>query len=219
MGLSSEHTRVAEFAAGEVLFSEGDPGDAMFILREGRIELRKRVEGAEQLLKVVDKPNDFFGEMAVLDDLPRSATAVATVDSSVLIVDDEAFEQLVLENGKFALKVIKVLSDRVRCTNQEMSELVATSPKERFLYGLVDFAIENGEEIFDKSLKINIGEMKTWINQHLGMSMKEIDAHLYRLIKTNETPFSATSKETKDSILVTPDFVARHNRRSLRREP
>lgn len=217
MGLSPENTKVRTYQAGQELFQEGEPGSAMFILLQGRIELRKKVSGGEQLLKAVETPNDFFGEMAVLDDRPRSATAVATEASNVLEVDPAAFEQLVVSNGKFAMKIIKVLSERIRASNKVMGELVATSPRDRFLYGMVDYALEFGEEIFDKSIKVNIAEMKVWVNQHLGMPIKEIDAHLFRLIKTNETPFSATSKKTQDHIVLSREFVARHNRRACER--
>ena len=58
---------------GETVFAEGDAGDIMYVLLEGAVELRKKVGKGETVLKTVSTPNDFFGEMALIDDRPRSA--------------------------------------------------------------------------------------------------------------------------------------------------
>lgn len=201
------------FAAGETVFAEGSRGNEMYILVSGEIEIKKRVGGGQRLLKVVSQPNDFFGEMALVDDSPRSASAVASQPSELVPVNQRVFEHMIVTNGQFALKIIKALSDRIRRSNAEISDLIDTAPRDRFLFGMVDYAVHFGERLYNKGYKVNIDEMKEWVNKQVGMPMKEIDAYLYRLIKTNDTPIASTAKEKQDHIVLTEDFVARHNRR------
>jgi CRP/FNR family transcriptional regulator, cyclic AMP receptor protein len=209
----TQPARTRTFAAGDTIFAEGSRGSEMYILVSGEVEIKKRVGEGQRLLKVVNQPNDFFGEMALLDDSPRSASAVAAQQTELVPVNQRAFEHLILNNGPFALKIIKALSERIRRSNVEISELIDTAPRDRFLFGMVDFAVHSGERLYNKGYKINIEQMKEWVNKQVGMPMKEIDAYLYRLIRTNDTPFASTAKKTQDHIVLTEDFVARHNRR------
>lgn len=120
---------IITFGAGDLVFKEGDPGNNMYVLLSGQVELTKRAEGGLQLLKCVDTPNDFFGEMALIDSQPRSATATATADTRLLLVTDSTFEQLLRTNGDFAIKLIRVLAARIRDTNLSLSEVAPTSPE------------------------------------------------------------------------------------------
>ncbi len=204
---------IREYEAGEVIFQENDPGSAMYILREGAVELKKKVEQGERLLKMIDTPNSFFGEMALVDGKPRSATAVAVKKSKLLVVNDEVFDRLILSNGEFALKIIKVLAERIRNTNTELSELVAEDTRERFCRGVTDYAMQHGEKIFNGGIKINIEAMKEWINSYIGVSKKDIETILFRLLKNQEIDYAPTSAKTKDHVVLPEKFVQIYNRR------
>ncbi|MFW5737713.1 MAG: Crp/Fnr family transcriptional regulator [Spirochaetota bacterium] len=205
--------RTRHFEPGETVFAEGSRGSEMYILVSGEVEIKKRADGGQRLLKVCNRRNDFFGEMSLVDDSPRSATAVASQPTELVPIDQRAFEHLILTNGTFALKIIRALSDRIRRSNTEISELIDTAPRDRFIFGMVDYAMNHGEKLYNKGYKISIDAMKAWVNEQIGMPEKEIDAYLYRLIRTNDTPFASTAKKTQDHIVLTEDFVARHNRR------
>ena len=205
--------RQRTFAEGETVFAEGSRGDEMFVLMSGEVEIKKRVGSGQRLLKVVNQPNEFFGEMALVDNSPRSASAIASAESTLLVVDQAIFERMVTTNGQFALKIIKTLSDRIRSSNMEISDLIDTSPRDRFVLGMVDYALKHGEKLYNKGYKINIAEMCAWCNASMGMPKKEIDAYLYRLIKTNDVPFANTAQKTQDHVVLSEEFVARHNRR------
>ncbi len=99
-------------AEGEVLFSEGESGDLMFAVVEGRLDLS--VGG-----RVVDQvgPGQIVGEMALIDQSPRSATATASVASSVVPVDRKRFVFLVQEHPTFALLVMELMAERLRRAN------------------------------------------------------------------------------------------------------
>ena len=202
------------YKQGEVIFREGDPGGFMFVLLDGAVELKVKVERGEAVIKTVDTPNDFFGEMALLDDSPRSATAVAESPSRVLVVDGPTFESMILQNGKFALKIIKVLSARIRRSNDQLSDLIGTMPRDRIARGMVDFALHHGERIHDGSFKIHVEDMKTWINGHLGIPVEEIELAVQRFIKGESISYAATSARTKEHVLLPIAFIRENDRRA-----
>jgi CRP-like cAMP-binding protein len=95
--------------AGEVIFTEGDQGDEMFGIIEGRVALRN-AEGAVAELG----PDEVFGEMAIIDASPRMATAVAMTDAVLAVIDHHRFLFLVHETPTFALQVMSTMADRLR---------------------------------------------------------------------------------------------------------
>lgn len=100
---------VRAFKAGEVIFSEGDAGDSMFAVLEGEVEIRT----GERVLETVGQ-GSVFGELALIDEAPRSATAVVTRDCRVVAVGERRFTALVQQTPYFALEIMKVLADRLR---------------------------------------------------------------------------------------------------------
>jgi CRP-like cAMP-binding protein len=97
-------------AAGEVVFNEGDASDGrMYALLEGEVRI---VRGGQTLETVVE--GGVFGELALLDDMPRSAAAVAQVDSQLAVISSERFRELILRNPSFALEIMKLLARRIR---------------------------------------------------------------------------------------------------------
>lgn len=102
-------TAPLKFAAGDVIFSSGDEGNDMFVVNSGEVELR--VGG--RVVEVV-KAEGFFGEMALIEEGPRTATAVAKTDTVLIPINERRFEFMVHEVPLFALHVMKGLSKRLR---------------------------------------------------------------------------------------------------------
>jgi CRP/FNR family cyclic AMP-dependent transcriptional regulator len=97
------------FGQGDVIFREGDAGDVMYAVKEGQVSLQM---GGTELETV--GPKGVFGEMALLEDEPRSATAVAKTACQLVPVDRRRFEHLVERWPGFALSVLKLMADRIR---------------------------------------------------------------------------------------------------------
>jgi len=97
---------------GQVIFSAGDAGREMFIVRAGSVDLRI----GDTLLETVGQ-GGIFGEMALVDPAPRSATAVAGPDCALVLVDVAAFNDLVRRVPGLALEVMRVMAGRLRRTN------------------------------------------------------------------------------------------------------
>ena len=100
---------VLPFAAGQVIFKTGDPGEVMYAVQEGEVHI---MVGD----KVIDRvgPGGIFGEMALIDNSPRSATAVAGTDCKLVEVNQKRFEFMVQQTPRFALTVMKILAERLR---------------------------------------------------------------------------------------------------------
>ena len=107
-------TKTETFTAGAVIFQEGQPGDVMYIVKEGEVDLRVHGKTVE-----VVKPDGFFGEMAVIEAGTRSATAIAKTNCVLMPVNAKRFEFMVHEVPFFALHVMKCLSRRLRALNAD----------------------------------------------------------------------------------------------------
>jgi CRP/FNR family cyclic AMP-dependent transcriptional regulator len=100
------------FAPGQYIFKAGDPGEAMYIVVEGELEI---LDGS--ILLETSGQGSIVGELALIDDAPRSATAIAKTDCKLVVVDRRRFLYMVQETPLFALSVMKVLADRLRRKN------------------------------------------------------------------------------------------------------
>ncbi len=97
------------FPAGHTIFKEGEPGELMYVVSEGEVDIR--VHG--KCVATVE-PGGIFGEMALIDDGPRSATAVAKTDCKVVPINEKRFTFLVQQTPFFALEVMRTLASRLR---------------------------------------------------------------------------------------------------------
>ncbi len=109
--------------AGTALFQEGDRGEEMYIIQSGKVKISKRIRGVEKTLATLEK-GEFFGEMAILNDKPRSATAETIEDCDMLVIDRKTFDALIRGNVEIAVRFIKRLADRLRETNDQMEALM-----------------------------------------------------------------------------------------------
>lgn len=107
--------------AGQFLFREGDPGAEMYIIESGSIAILRAARGAEPM--AVLEPGDFLGEMSVLEDQPRFASAQARSDSRLLRIERAAFADLLRQNVEIAVRIMRKLALRQRRAEQRISEL------------------------------------------------------------------------------------------------
>jgi CRP-like cAMP-binding protein len=111
-----------DLPAGSFLFREGDLGTDMFIIQEGKIEILNRMSDEDRVLATLEK-GDFFGEMSVLEDMPRAASARALTDAKLLQINGSTFDQMLQGNPEIAVRMMRKLSRRLR----ETDELLKTS--------------------------------------------------------------------------------------------
>jgi CRP/FNR family cyclic AMP-dependent transcriptional regulator len=114
-----------EYNAGDILLKEGDPSDGVYKIMSGEVEIFKKHNGQKIVLGVM-KPGDFLGEMGVVDDQPRSASACAKNQVSMIIYEEEEFFDLISRDGSLAEHMILRLCDRVRTLTRKLAEAAAS---------------------------------------------------------------------------------------------
>ncbi|MFW6292888.1 MAG: Crp/Fnr family transcriptional regulator [Spirochaetota bacterium] len=110
------------FDAGRVIFREGDQGDHMYIIQTGQVKISKNIGGREHELAVLEK-GDFFGEMAIVSRIARTATATAVNTTQLLAFDRQGFMGMIEKNAKIALNIIDKLSRRLQNANSQIQML------------------------------------------------------------------------------------------------
>lgn len=116
------------FQKGEIIFSEFEPGDAFYLIQSGRVQLVKVIGDIEKTLDILH-PSEMFGEMAILEDSPRSATAIAIDQVKVLEFNRANFEVLMMGNPQIALKLLKLFTKRIYDQKRRFMILTLEDPQ------------------------------------------------------------------------------------------
>ncbi len=119
---------VVSFKAGETVYREGDPGAEMFIVQSGAVRVFRDMGGQEQVLAVMEK-GDFFGEMSVLEGLPRTASARALEDTELIEITSTVFDRMIRGNIEIAVRMLRKLSTRLQEANRRVEDLIAEGPQ------------------------------------------------------------------------------------------
>ena len=125
MKVSGQH-EIQTFLNGETIFNEGDSSSEMFVVRTGKIEISKNVSGHAMRLAVLDR-GSFFGEMSLLEGLPRSATARALGDVSLLVLRPGSLLLQIRRDPTFAFELLQQLSGRIRDLDEKLVFKLATA--------------------------------------------------------------------------------------------
>jgi CRP-like cAMP-binding protein len=116
------------FKAGDMIFSEFEPGDNFYLIQSGRVHLVKTIGEIEKTLDIIGPP-EMFGEMAILENSPRSATAIALDDVKVLEFNARNFEVLLLGNPQIALRLLRMFCKRIYDAKRRFMTLVLEDPQ------------------------------------------------------------------------------------------
>lgn len=114
------------YAKGDLIFSEGEPGDAMYVIWDGRVEIFRDLSAGRVSLAVLER-GDFFGEMALIEHKARSAGAMALEACQLRLVDGPTFMRLIREDVELPLRLIRKYSVRLRETNARLEAVLAAS--------------------------------------------------------------------------------------------
>jgi CRP/FNR family transcriptional regulator, cyclic AMP receptor protein len=121
--------------SGHVIFREGDNGEHMYIIQDGIVRITKEISGKQHLLAELSK-GDFFGEMAIVSRIKRTATATAFGTVQLLSFDRVGFQGMIEKNAKIAMNVIDKLCRRLQQTNNQIHGLVRNNVKSVIALGL-----------------------------------------------------------------------------------
>jgi len=128
LDMISEHMHVSRYNAGQIVFSEDDPGDEVCFVVGGTLDVLKMHAGTIEKKIAIKAPGGSFGEMAVIGDFSRSATVKACTDATLLTLSRRRFDQICDDHPEVGVKVLRaiarLLSHHLRDTSQELLEVL-----------------------------------------------------------------------------------------------
>ena len=148
----AELTRERTYPKGSVILFQGDPGDSLYVLHQGRAKVVLIGEDGREVILGVLEPGAHFGELALIDDQPRSAHVIAMEDSQLLILRREDFRRRVEANPPVAWALLTELSRRLRRADQKIGGLVLLDVPGRISRLLLDLSAESDSATIEKPL-------------------------------------------------------------------
>ncbi len=166
----------------QIIFCEFEPGNEFFFIQSGQVKLIKINEGSENIIDVLS-PGVFFGEMAVIESEPRSATAIALGDVRLLRFSRENFEGVLLQNPQLVLKLIKTFVDRIWSQRQRLRIFAYKSPSARIIACLLNLrrTSQNSRGESVTYVEFDPEEISKWVN----FDVNECKSVLKNLTKNN----------------------------------
>jgi CRP-like cAMP-binding protein len=179
----AELTRERSYPKGSVILFQDDPGDSLFVLRAGRVKVVLIGEDGREVILGVLEPGAHFGELALIDDQPRSAHVIAMEDAQLLVLRREDFRRRVEANPTVAWALLTELSRRLRRADVKIGGLVLLDVPGRIARLLLDLADETGSEQIEKPLTHQtIAQMIGASRETVSRALKEFqDAGLMRV--------------------------------------
>lgn len=129
---------------GITIFFEGDRGDSLYIVRTGCVKIYRVAEDGREKTLALLSDGEFFGEMALLDEEPRSAVAETLEPTTLYILHRNDFRRLLAESALMAFQILRVLTRRLRQTNAQVTDLVFKDVRSRVARTLLDLARRHG---------------------------------------------------------------------------
>jgi CRP/FNR family transcriptional regulator, cyclic AMP receptor protein len=167
--------RERDYPKNSVILFEDDPGDALYIVSSGQVKVVLIGEDGREVILSVLTDGDFFGEMALIDDEPRSAHVIAMKDSRLLVLRRDDFQQQIQALPSIALGVLKVLVGRLRQADAKIGGLVLLDVNGRVARLLLDLGDESGgPHITRKLTHHTIAQMIGSSRETVSRAMREL---------------------------------------------
>lgn len=166
------------FSKGDIIFCEYEPGNTFYFLMEGKVKITKIMSDKEKILDILH-PGEIFGEMAIIEEAPRSATIVAVDDVKALEFNKANFEVLMKSKPELAIKLLKVFANRIYDQKRRLKILTLAGPEAKVADVFVMLAEQNNVNLNDTSeniFEITPEQVANWCGMDV-MKCKSILAH------------------------------------------
>lgn len=196
---------VRRFSADQIIFHHGDPGGLLYIISRGKVKISHSTpEGQEALLAILGA-GDFFGELALLDDSPRSATAEALEPTETLTLHREDFRRYLNSNPDFAMHVLQTMAQHIRRLNRQISDIFFLDLPGRLARTLLRLADEHGRLTGD-GIVIDLTLTQTDLAEMTGATRVSINKTLGRFrrakwVKTQGRRLTITDRDALNNLI------------------
>ena len=170
-------TRWTKPKANTVLFRKSDPGSNMMVVQEGRVKVCTHSEDGKELVLNMFGPGEVFGEIALLDGAPRTADAVTIDDCELLVLDRRDFIPFLLQHSDASVRMLEVLTGRLRRTTQLLEDVVFLEGPSRLARRLVSLAEFSGRPV-KSGVFIDMPLSQQQLGNMVGMSRESINKQL-----------------------------------------
>ena len=164
------------YEKGEVIFSQGDRGDALYGVASGRVRISAMGTGGQEVFLSIMEPGDTFGEIAVMDGLPRTAGATTLDATRLLIINRPDFLRLLEQEPRLAIHLLKLLCTRLRWTSELVEESAFLAGPARLAKRLLVLASLHGRPTTPNELELRISQAE--LAHFLGISRQIVNQHL-----------------------------------------
>lgn len=175
----AERSVPRHFGSDQVIFHLGDPGGLLYIITDGKVKISNSTADGQEALLAILGTGDFFGELALLDDSPRSATAEAIEPTETLTLHREEFVRFLHQNPDFAYHVMHTLAKRIRHLNDQISDVFFLDLNGRLARTLLNLAERHGRPLENGTL-IDISLTQTDLAEMTGATRVSINKTLGR---------------------------------------
>jgi CRP/FNR family transcriptional regulator, cyclic AMP receptor protein len=177
----SRITHLRSFNKGQIIVQEGEQGDALYIILKGKVKVCLYDEnGREYVLDVIEK-DGFFGELSLIDELPRSANVIAIENCEFLMVQRQDFLRVLREHPSITIGILRTLSRRLRAADEKIKGLAFYSVEGRILKYLMDIGNQSGIQVKDYVI-IEKGPTQVEIASSCGCSRETVSRMIKHLI-------------------------------------
>jgi CRP/FNR family transcriptional regulator/CRP/FNR family cyclic AMP-dependent transcriptional regulator len=136
--------RRRSYRQGDIIFHKGDPGSTLYVVEQGQVKIFTPSQERREVVLSIFAPGEFFGEMALFDDQPRSASAEAATPVTLLTLQRDDFRQAIMQHPAMAIAVMAVLVNRLRHTDEMVEDAVFLDLPSRLAKKLLDLADTHG---------------------------------------------------------------------------
>lgn len=150
LDLTLASAREQRYPRGSIVFYEGDPGDFLMVVLTGKVKVVLLGKEGQEIILAMLGPRDFFGEMAILESAPRSATVMTAESSEFLCLDQKSFTSLLRDHPSISMKILKHLSERLRQADEQIRSLAMFDIYGRIAQGLLRLGQTQGERLDGK---------------------------------------------------------------------
>ncbi len=205
LGLITEDMTKRRFRAGDKIFEEGDPGEVLYLIESGqvRIYVHGSGKGLETSVFLCGRPGEIFGELAIVDGLPRSASATAMENTIVHTLSREAFQRHMRRAPQLALNFMKLLSVRVRYNTKQVKSLALTSVSSRLARLLLKLAQDYGV-VETAGVRINTNLKQTDLASLIGAT-RESTNKVLSIFRREDL----IRKDDGDIVVLDPELLRR----------
>jgi CRP-like cAMP-binding protein len=166
------------FPNGHVLFRDGEHGKEMFVIQSGKVRIAKKVRDTETTLAILGA-GEFFGEMSILNDKPRSADAIVEEEAKLLVIDPKTFEAMIRGNAEIAIRMIKRLAARLQEADTQIENLLLKDHNSRVVHFLTSMAKKGKQEQDGVRVDISTRDLAAKV----GLEVEEVNDVINKLVK------------------------------------